>query len=422
MKVLSWEEICKIKDELQDKAIEAWIKKGARGCVEFFTGFGKTTTAIKCIERMRAKNPHSKVIVVVPTDDLLIQWKSKVANVEVYIINSYIKKQWECDLLILDEAHVVNANTFKAALVNSNYKWILGLTATFKRKDGKHEIMNEYAPIVYSVNLKEGEELGIVAKNQYINFNIKLDKEEEEEYDKINKSFNNLFAYFMHDMDCMHSCMNVRGAAIHNNRHPDLFPDFTHKERISKIAEYANLCNRYMQQRSSFVYNSATKIALCVDLVKALDLKTIIFGESNNVVDEISQRINLGRLEDIAKPYHSNNTKKENKAYYDMFKRGIIKYLVSARKLIVGVDEPDICLGIDFSYTSSLIDSQQKRGRILRIDKNNLNKVALYINFVIKDTIEEKWSTSKNKGINRMINVESVEEIVSIYEKLKISQ
>lgn len=415
--MLSWEEICKIKDEIQELGIQAWLAKAGHGTLQFFTGFGKTMSAIKIIIRLRTKNPNARVIVLVPTDDLYKQWITKNLDIEVYIYNSYIKSIWICDLLIIDEAHLINANTFKTALECTTYKWILCLTATFKRKDGKHSILQQYAPIVYSLNLEQGEKLGLLPKNQYINYIIDLNKEEKERYEEINKQFNDLFAYFEHDMKLMHSCMNITGAERYYERVSNLF-EMSRYEGIRKLAEYAVFCNKAMKERESFVHKSNTKIKKCVELIKLLNLKTIVFGESNEITEEIAQRINVEYSKEISKAYHSNNAKKLNSLIYSAFKKGQIKFLISARKLIVGIDEPDIALGIDYSYTSSSIDNQQKRGRVLRIDEHNLNKVALYITFILRGTVEEKWSKSKSSEIGRIINVESNEEVVNILNNL----
>lgn len=416
----TWAEICEIKDRIQEEGIAAWLNKGGRATLEFYTGFGKTTTAGKCIQRLLNKNPSARIIVVVPTHKLCIDWKEKFPNIEIYVVNSYAKGNWECDLLILDEIHIFSATTFKKTLTNTKAKWILGLTATFKRKDGKHETMNEYAPIAYRLSLEEGERLGIVAVNQYINFNIEFLPEEKERYEEINKGFNNLFAYFEHDMSTMHHCMTNYGARAYYDSHPDVL-DLPEKEAVKKLAEYACMCNRYMQQREEFVHKSETKIKLCVELIHKLDLKTIVFGENNSVTDEIATRVNLFGNTDSCKAYHSMNSKKYNELVYSDFQNNYTKYLISSRALIVGIDQKDIACGIDFSYTSSDTELKQKRGRVLRIDKDNLNKVALFINFVLKGTVEEKWTSYKNKEIPRIINVSSIDQVCEIYKTLKDS-
>ena len=100
------------------------------------------------------------MLVVVPTITLKEQWekeldKNKITIAEVYVINTAVKKNHECDLLILDEVHRYAAETFKRIFGQCGYKYILGLTATIERSDGKHEVLKEAAPIIDEVTLKE---------------------------------------------------------------------------------------------------------------------------------------------------------------------------------------------------------------------------------------------------------------------------
>ena len=86
------------RDERQRAALKKWASNKCKGTFEFCTGFGKTTTAIKGIKAFLAKNPGTKVLVVVPTDYLKEQWLENLLEeglfmcVEVIIINSLVKK------------------------------------------------------------------------------------------------------------------------------------------------------------------------------------------------------------------------------------------------------------------------------------------------------------------------------------------
>ena len=66
------------RDERQDLAIEKWKKAGGRATWVFSTGFGKTRTALKTIQRFLQKAPTAIVAVVVPTKILKDQWTKQL--------------------------------------------------------------------------------------------------------------------------------------------------------------------------------------------------------------------------------------------------------------------------------------------------------------------------------------------------------
>ena len=102
---------------------------------------GKTYTAITAIKTVRKKYPELRVLVVVPTTTLKDQWYEELNkhdvyfNIEVQVINTVIKHEWICDMLIIDEIHSSIADTLKITFECVKYKLILGLTATFERLD-----------------------------------------------------------------------------------------------------------------------------------------------------------------------------------------------------------------------------------------------------------------------------------------------
>lgn len=70
------------------------------------------------IDAFIAKNPQAQCLVVVPTQVLKNQWIEQIderglgLNARVEIINTVVKYDWSCDLLIVDE------NSFTLNLVN----------------------------------------------------------------------------------------------------------------------------------------------------------------------------------------------------------------------------------------------------------------------------------------------------------------
>ena len=149
------------RDQRQDEAIKKWIESGGKGTIVAATAFGKTRTAIKIIQKLRVKYPNMLVLVVVPTDLLKKQWHTELLNwnldykTDVKVMMGASKKKLECDLLIIDESHRINSECISSIFENTKFKLILGLTATFERLDGRHEILAKYAPVCDTITLHD---------------------------------------------------------------------------------------------------------------------------------------------------------------------------------------------------------------------------------------------------------------------------
>ena len=81
-------------------------------------------------------------------------------NARVEIINTVVKYDWTCDLLVIDEIHLMAADTFSKVFEKVSYKNILGLTATFERLDGKEILISKYAPVCDTIDITLAEKNG----------------------------------------------------------------------------------------------------------------------------------------------------------------------------------------------------------------------------------------------------------------------
>ncbi len=109
------------KTERQQLAAEKWRIAEGKGGFQHPTGFGKMyETNHFIIKRMYEKNPELKVIVVVNTDALRNEWRTKVIEhlgeniaecVLVETIHFFQHKdiQYQCNLLVLDEIDKISS-------------------------------------------------------------------------------------------------------------------------------------------------------------------------------------------------------------------------------------------------------------------------------------------------------------------------
>src|SRR4051794_26462219 len=141
----------------QRAALASWLQQRGRGVVVLPTGAGKTVLAFMALEQVPVRT-----LVVVPTIDLLRQWRDgliaragipaeqvgvvgggqrspKLVTVMTYDSAAMPRRDLSAfGLLIVDEVHHLPAPTYRAIATKCAAPWRLGLSATPERSDGGH--------------------------------------------------------------------------------------------------------------------------------------------------------------------------------------------------------------------------------------------------------------------------------------------
>ena len=203
------------RDERQELCRQAWIKNKCCGTIVAPTGLGKTRIAFNSIKSVLSKYPHFRFLVVVPTETLRNQWQKQiddnglVFNVEVYVINTIIKHDWKCNILIIDEAHRYASNDFSKIFEKVKYKYILGLTATFERLDGKEYIISKYCPVIDTITTEEALLNGWISK--FVEYRVLIDVDDISVYESYNKEFTEHFDLFGFDFRLVNKMFGNNG-------------------------------------------------------------------------------------------------------------------------------------------------------------------------------------------------------------------
>lgn len=380
------------RDERQEEARVKWIKNRCNGTFEFATGFGKTFTAIKCIKSVLNKYPNLKVLVIVPTDNLKEQWIQNLDyngltfSTDVQIVNTVIKHDWKADILVIDEAHRYASETFKEIFNRVNYRYILGLTATFERLDGKHEIIAKYCPIIDRVTTEEALINGWLS--QYKEYQVLIDVDDIDEYKEYNREFTEHFEFFGYDFQKAMDCIGPKGYINRAKMRDEICPNGTDQQRkqcFQNITYHATGFMRSIQKRKAFINNHPKKIELARHIIEMRpDAKIITF--SNNV--KMAESIGFGKV------YTGKDSKKKGRITIEEFNNCSNGVINSCAKLNEGADLRGLSVAIILGLDSSETKSIQRRGRTIRKEGD---KVAEIFNIVIDQTIETKWFANSHK-------------------------
>lgn len=384
------------RTERQKQAIKKWMNAGGSASIVMATGVGKTNTALMTIQALLRKQPTLTTLIVVPTQILKDQWNNKIKEwkldgCEVEIINTVIKHQYTCDLLIIDEAHRAAAETLSRVFNAVIYNMILCLTATMERLDGQEAIIKKYAPVVDEVTFDEAVFNGWISpvKEYAVLLDVDLT-----EYVELNKKFNTAFAMFNFDFKMAMDSLTNAGLRKRLASEYGVTPN----EILGMSASWA----RTMNQRKKFSRSHPKKIEVTRKILDARkDKKCITFSSTISDAEAIGRGYVL----------HSKKSTKENREILKKFAEDPSGVLCTSKAVDEGVDVPTINCGIINSIDSSKIRVTQRIGRICRFEEG---KVAEMFILIIKGTQEWNWFQNSNVNSDVMvINEEQLDDVLA---------
>lgn len=371
----------KLRD-YQNEALERWLIQ-KKGTIILPTGSGKTILAIKIIEKI-----NSPTFIVVPTLDLVNQWKEelekafalkigeftgKKKNIQPITISTYnsafINATFlgnKFKLIIFDEVHHLPSESFKqiAEMFASPYR--LGLTATYVREDGLHEELPRLiGGIVYE---KKADDLTGTYLSNYkkVRLNVDLTEQERLIYDENVE----IFKKFLISRNIkMYSNSDFQKLIMRSGYDPEARKAILSRNKAVNIA-----------------YNSKNKTEKLKELLNKDD-RIILFTRYNDMVYQISRKFLIPCI-----TYKTNN--KERKDILKKFKKGMYTAIISSQVLDEGIDVPEANIGIILSGTGSSREYIQRLGRILRPKEG---KKAILYELVSKNTLEVNISYRRKK-------------------------
>ncbi|MBV9711008.1 MAG: DEAD/DEAH box helicase, partial [Ktedonobacteraceae bacterium] len=367
----------------QQEALTNWLAAGSMGVVVLPTGAGKTFVAAMAIAETGLKT-----LAVVPTIDLLQQWRTALAAAlslspdEIGIFGGgekelrpitiitydsaalYPRELRHFGLLIFDECHHLPAPTYRLIAESSFTPLRLGLSATPERSDMAHMDLDELiGPEVYRRSPSELTEGRFLAQYQEKRISVALSSEDEARY-------NEQRAIFRSFLQRRHIIL----------RSPE---DFQQKliYMSARDAE-ARAAMLAWREARNIAMNAPAKFTEIESLLRlhAAD-QIILFSEYNTVVEEISRRFCIPNIT-------YKTPAEERRMILERFRSGQYTKLATGRVLNEGVDVPDCRIAIIVSGNSTKREYIQRLGRILRPKEGQ----ALLYELITGGTTEEEIS------------------------------
>lgn len=392
------------RDIRQDKAVNIFIdnvKNGGKGgAFEFPTGFGKTTCAVKIIGKLK---PGNLVHVVVPTQELKVQWEKVVSgkflNVHIYVVNTYVQIKRKCDLLILDEAHRYSnqsALVFNKVLTVCEFEMVLALSATYTKEQLNFLEIRKLG-LLDVITVKEAQQNNWISKGIVYNLEVSLTASEQEEYNKYTKILNSYQPYLeginpftaLKDKEAFERHCNETGLSV--------------KEMTVKVVNF----NKLTAARKALLYGARLKILIINPILERVKQQGILFSETIKFAKEVSDIVNK-ETNFKAVLYHSKLPDKQKTNAIVQIHTKAADLLVTAKALDEGLNVPTLKLGIIASGTSTDRQQKQREGRISRYVKDSN---YILINLYCRDTVEYGWLKKRQRDTTSVRWIKEVNEI-----------
>ncbi|SFR68823.1 DEAD/DEAH box helicase [Halogeometricum limi] len=365
--------------DYQRAALDAWRENGDRGVLELPTGAGKTVIAVAAIAALGVPT-----LVVAPTVDLVGQWRRELETEfgvsvgqfgggeqtqEAITVSTYDSAYLRAEdvggdfgLVVFDEVHHLGGAGYRdvARLLAAPAR--LGLTATFERPDGAHELLTDLVgPKVYdrSVDDLAGEHL---ADYEVRRVEVDLTPEERDRYEEAQGTF---VDYLKRSNLSFRSGADYQKLVMRSGSDPRAREALLAKQRARRIMMNADA--------------KVERLGRILD--RHREDRVIVFTAHTDLVYRLSERYLLPAIT-------SETGAEERRELLERFRDGTYSRVVAANVLDEGVDVPDANVAVILAGSGSEREFTQRLGRILR-PKVDGGSAILY-ELVSSETAEER--------------------------------
>ena len=379
--------------DYQIDAINAWFKNGYTGILEMATGTGKTFTSLFAVKKYLTNVVKKNILIIcVPYQHLVSQWEDNVKTIfpEAHIVKCFKnKKLWYQPLNILfqeviygdndfgivitttstgssdDFTDIVNTNKIDKVVIcdevhnigseyNKNFLKInaiarIGLSATPIRpydEEGNRAINEYFGKTVYKLGIKEAINMEFLIKYNYDVSFCELDEFEYEEYKNISIQIAQLYK--------KGSCVN----------------EYKLQKLLLKRARIISSCNSKLKGFNEI-------------LDRIYDFNNLLVYTAEDPTFFIKTQKILETRNISALKITSSIKNEKRKEIIDMFSDEDISCILAMRCLDEGVDIPTANKAIILASSTNSKQYIQRRGRVLRKDKNGIKKVANIYDVII---------------------------------------
>lgn len=387
-----------LRQEIQQKVLDS---KSNNIVLELATGVGKTRIAIAKINQLYNYNPQIKVLIVIPRNVLIQNWKDEftkwgyahiLSNVTFTTYVSLPKHAGKWKICVFDEAHHLSERC-REALMSFNIQDTIFLSATLKRehiyfiKSWRH-----YKVTFFKVNTKDAIDGSVLPDPQIILIPLELDtKHQDIALEKKKAKPNEKPLIIPYEQKWQNR--NYKGALTY------LCTQRQYYTEISNLIEWYKKKNYIPAMKNIWLHKcgvrlqwlSAIKLPYTMQIMAKVSSRYIVF--CNTIAESEALKI----------PAVNSQVGFSN---LDKFNKGQVSSLAAVNCLNEGINCTDCKVGIFNAINNSDIMQIQKVGRLLRHDSPTL--IIPYFRNTREEEIVRKWMEGFNKDLIQIKTISSL--------------
>ena len=369
----------------QAEALEAWSRSG-RGVVEAVTGTGKTRLAVAASRIVLDRG--GRVVVLVPTLELLDQWQAEVRRLlpgvsvgrlggggqddlfshRILLATPHSAADVPLDLppgalglAIADEAHRYGSPTWAEALPEE-CTLRLALTATYERgDDGVAEVLEPYfGAVVFRYRYDRAVADGTVAPFSIALAAVDLGTGERASYDAADQRVRSLHRELVGGLGMPReprALLRAVAAVV------------AEADASGGTGRQAVACREYLarvRQRREIAATSASKLAVVTSAASALaGGRSLVFTDTVAQAEAAARALVAAGV--TAETVHGELAGERRRIRLAQFRRGRTAVLVAPRVLDEGIDVPDADVAVVLAAFRTRRQLVQRLGRVLRL-------------------------------------------------------
>lgn len=357
--------------DYQEEAIAAWFDHRCRGLLEMATGTGKTITALAASARLYERKQLLAVIIAVPYQHLVDQWKEEAEAFGYKPILAYqSKSRW------------LNALNHEIIELNGRYRPFISVITThttFIAPDFQAALARLQAPSLLIVD--EAHHLGAERSRQnyphQINYRLALSATPDRWFDDVGTAA--LREYFGETVFAfpLELAIGVSLTPYYYYPHLVLLTDDEMAEYEALSAKVARLMNpkdsekqealkMLLIKRARLLNTATNKLPVLADLLdQGSAISHTLFycapGQINDVMRLVGWEKGI-----LINQFTAEESTNERQQLLDDFANGTLQALAAMKCLDEGVDVPSTRTAYFLASSSNPREFIQRRGRILR--------------------------------------------------------
>jgi len=374
--------------DYQEAAVSEWLSE-EKGILKMATGTGKTITALGLISKLYEENEKLAIVITCPYKHLVEQWKEETKNFNLNPILCYESRdKWvdelnskinsfnmgiidnfslitthrtfgmehmqdfiqringENTLLVIDEVHHFGAPHLRTCLPE-HIHYRLGLSATPKDwySEERNKVLFNYFDkgIIYNYGLDKAIKNGWLTKYYYYPHIVEFTEDERQKYEELSRKISKVFSY----------------------------------ENVVDLEQIENKSLQHLLfKRARLIGKAKNKITKLKDILSEKDdyyFNLVYCGDGKIEGERQIERVikMMGKeLQMKVHPFTAKENSKTRKNLLRRFKEKDLQALVAIRCLDEGVDVPATKNAYILASSTNPRQYIQRRGRILRKDKN----------------------------------------------------